>query len=534
MKNIIYCVILLLSCCLISNNVEAKKKKYPNGDIYEGQWKKGQPEGIGKMMYCNGDTYEGYWSMGKQSGQGKMVYGNKELSFSSYEGLWKEGLQEGIGKMVYRNGNEYEGNWIKGLESGQGRMVYKSNIYHVYDGLWQKGKPEGIGEMVYRNRDVYKGNWNYGLQSGQGKMIYANGNVYEGNWNMGRQSGRGKMTYANGDYCDGLWEQDQFYSGECNLHYENGDYFTGEMKNKQYFKGEGKISLAKDIWQKGCWENGRFIKGEWQKKDNYYNGKWNDTTFIGDCKISINKDDILNFKGYDFGNGEMKGLLSYSEQDRYIGEIREYKRNGKGVFYHRADSLSGQWKDNILLSGGGQINFAEGIISIDKEDNEPIKVIVNISDIKNKQFEINPSSTEVNNIKGVYDEIFQKVDDFRIEEGREFIKKYLQGKSFQSKEFITDPLTVALIGEPMTIYEEITFADDRNVTINEWVERSNRGRLTPIGLEFIAKNNKTESLIVVCKNKEVYVNKGRYTLGEDGNLQLWDRDEKVKVFQKIQ
>ena len=63
MQKILFLLPLILAL-LVSGTVEAKKKKYPNGDYYEGEWKKGQPDGFGKMIYANGNVYEGNWENG--------------------------------------------------------------------------------------------------------------------------------------------------------------------------------------------------------------------------------------------------------------------------------------------------------------------------------------------------------------------------------------------------------------------------------------------------------------------------------------
>jgi len=38
---------------------------YSNGDVYEGDWRDGNPHGKGKMTYSNGHVYEGDWRDGK-------------------------------------------------------------------------------------------------------------------------------------------------------------------------------------------------------------------------------------------------------------------------------------------------------------------------------------------------------------------------------------------------------------------------------------------------------------------------------------
>ena len=44
MKKLLFLLPLIFTL-LVSGTVEAKKKKYPNGDYYEGEWKNGKPHG---------------------------------------------------------------------------------------------------------------------------------------------------------------------------------------------------------------------------------------------------------------------------------------------------------------------------------------------------------------------------------------------------------------------------------------------------------------------------------------------------------
>lgn len=62
-------VLLMIVALFVVNSTEAKKKKYPNGDYYEGKWKKKSPHGFGTMTYANGDVYSGNWVYGSREGK---------------------------------------------------------------------------------------------------------------------------------------------------------------------------------------------------------------------------------------------------------------------------------------------------------------------------------------------------------------------------------------------------------------------------------------------------------------------------------
>ena len=60
------------------------KAEYPNGDIYEGDFKDGLKHGEGRYTWVNGDVYEGAYSKDKKQGIGKMVYLNEGHYFGIF------------------------------------------------------------------------------------------------------------------------------------------------------------------------------------------------------------------------------------------------------------------------------------------------------------------------------------------------------------------------------------------------------------------------------------------------------------------
>ena len=46
--------------------------EYANGNVYEGDWKKGVRDGTGTMTYADGSKYTGDWKANKKSGFGTL------------------------------------------------------------------------------------------------------------------------------------------------------------------------------------------------------------------------------------------------------------------------------------------------------------------------------------------------------------------------------------------------------------------------------------------------------------------------------
>lgn len=60
-------------------------------DRYEGEFKKGYPDGYGVCLYENKSKYEGYWSKGLIDGKGTMYLTSPDKKDSVLTGYWKRG-----------------------------------------------------------------------------------------------------------------------------------------------------------------------------------------------------------------------------------------------------------------------------------------------------------------------------------------------------------------------------------------------------------------------------------------------------------
>lgn len=141
---IILVLLVLLSFC---NVIEAKKVKFPNGDVYVGKCEKKIPHGQGTMYYSDGSYYIGNWEFGKRCGKGAMKFANEDY----YEGEWKNDIFEGQGVLksqkdlnitinsfinitIIRKDPSKEGTFVNGsLKKGIIRSSWGGNI-EIEDG----------------------------------------------------------------------------------------------------------------------------------------------------------------------------------------------------------------------------------------------------------------------------------------------------------------------------------------------------------------------------------------------------------------
>jgi hypothetical protein len=102
--------------------------------------------------------YEGECDKGKAEGKGKAT--GEDI----YEGDFKKGLPDGIGKYEWKNKSYYVGKMKKGLRDGKGEMHYytSSGRDSIVDGYWKKdryaGKYDKPFEVIAKSGRVNKVN----------------------------------------------------------------------------------------------------------------------------------------------------------------------------------------------------------------------------------------------------------------------------------------------------------------------------------------------------------------------------------------
>ena len=147
------------------------KKRYPNRDVYEGEFLDGVREGNGKLTYHQkGDVYVGEF-------QNNMFHG-----FGVYS--WGDFLENG----VWVRGRRYEGSWAKGRRFGDG--IYFSGYGDSYDGHWEADFYEGEGTLTKKNGDRMTGHFSRGKLAGEATIDYINGDKYSGSMRGASGTGR--------------------------------------------------------------------------------------------------------------------------------------------------------------------------------------------------------------------------------------------------------------------------------------------------------------------------------------------------------
>lgn len=200
---------------------------YDDGRVYIGQRDgKGYINGKGLMTFPNGDSYDGMWKKGEFHGEGTYVFATQGYS---YTGEWKNGNIKGHGIFRFNNGNVMEGDWTS-MGTGTGYLIFADGTR--YDGPFVNGAPQGEGRKVWANGNRYEGYFVQGHMCGQGNYYQTSGETYKGMWVNDRRQGQGSSTYPDGAHYEGNWLNDQFH-GQGTYTDADGEVYSGNWINGQ-------------------------------------------------------------------------------------------------------------------------------------------------------------------------------------------------------------------------------------------------------------------------------------------------------------
>ena len=156
---------------------------------YFGNFSNGLKDGIGTLTTSGNkkEIYTGNWREDVKSGYGRVILPDG----NTYEGQFKLGIWEGLGRIEYKSkGFTYTGSLLKGKRHGFGRLESDS---YMFAGYWENDKKHGLGYQSVTSGATYFGEWSENQKSGQGYEIGLDFN-YKGEWKLDKPHGRGMIS----------------------------------------------------------------------------------------------------------------------------------------------------------------------------------------------------------------------------------------------------------------------------------------------------------------------------------------------------
>lgn len=231
------------------------------GDIYDGEFEKGEWTGYGTIQFDDGRWYNGSIIRKTMTGKGTLIDGDmtyigdfengylvgpngylecrKDPQYT-YRGAFSENSPSGRGKYTFLDGRTFEGEFETGEVTGTNVKVTFGNPNIIYQGDVKNKNLAGRVTIVDKKSGLvtFIGNWENGVMTtGNGLLAWKSG-TYEGAWKDGVPH-----TEENpGEY---LWE---------------GNAYVGHFKNG-IFEGKGHLNRSDGTFQDGYWVTGVFWSG---------------------------------------------------------------------------------------------------------------------------------------------------------------------------------------------------------------------------------------------------------------------------------
>jgi len=267
-----------------------------------------------------------------------------------YDGNCQENsnLREGFGTYYWKNGDKYVGEYKNDLKDGHGTYYWKNGDKYV--GEWKNDQKDGRGTYCWKNGDKYVGEYKNDLKHGQGTYYYTDGTKYIGEWKNDKRTGHGKLIFLDGSYEEGEFLNNDRH-GRVKTFVHNKLFWDGEYKNDQkdgefveYYLDNSKQECiySKNVCQgpfTRYYSDGSITKGNYLNNVidgvltiyDYFYGEviqeeWQNGAFVKQIDVKPLKTDFdkKNFK-----------TIKYSDGSKYVGEILNGKRHGRGTLYFK-------------------------------------------------------------------------------------------------------------------------------------------------------------------------------------------------------
>lgn len=176
---------------------------WPDGSVYEGEFRGGVPHGQGETTWPGGRSYTGAFVDGRITGEGRFEYAEG----SRYRGALENGRPHGLGTWRSPDGDRYTGEFVHGVRDGWGE--YRSADGTRYVGGYRDEQRSGQGTLIAADGTLYRGRFRGGERDGVGVRIGAHGaSLTLERWDAGQRTSRRAIRSRSRcrlDHADRRW-----------------------------------------------------------------------------------------------------------------------------------------------------------------------------------------------------------------------------------------------------------------------------------------------------------------------------------------
>ena len=300
-----------------------------NNSFYEGEIKNELANGLGKFYFKDGSIYEGEFVDGYPHGYGTKIQTSNGLKVV---GEWRKGLPYGQVTATMPDGYKYVGEVRNNFKNGKGTIIYSDG--RKYEGEWRDDYEHGQGTITFKSGNKYVGEFKKGEIEGHGTLFIPNGEKYIGNWEDGEPKGKGTYIDQKGWKWIGEFNRDLNFKDGTGTMIVEGYKYEGQFDKKKYPHGMGKITYP---------------------DGSTFEGKMN--------KANRESGTLSSPKGGGF---------------KYVGQFKNDKFHGDGVFTNELIKLEGKWEDGKFFHEDKFVSIsymidliAKVVEEIQKETNKP-------------------------------------------------------------------------------------------------------------------------------------------------------------------
>ena len=345
---------------------------------YQGQRRKGVANGHGEWRSPDGHSYAGAFWNGKFHGRGVYLWPDGER----YEGDFLDGKFQGNAVWSMANGDHYAGEVRDGKFHGKG--IFSRPGGERYEGDFRDGKFYGFGDWTMADGNRYVGDVRNDEFHGCGAYIWANGEYYAGEFRRDKFHGLGSYVWPDGFVKTCEWRNDTKVVGSC-LEYTAGEKAPEQAACSHTASWRAILPADSDAGPGGKVVPTVARGGEGREEAKYeglhrdgkphgkgvltftngdrFEGEFADGEIHGRGRMYLANGDVYGGEGiFDSRGYQGCGLYVRANGDRYMGQFRDSRFHGRGT-YEWAEGVAAtcDWHDGVRVVESCKAHRVTGI-----------------------------------------------------------------------------------------------------------------------------------------------------------------------------